>query len=463
MNQISSDTIAAIATPIGVGGISVIRISGTDAINSVEHLFVGSVKITKAQSHTIHYGSVKNQDGTTIDMVLVSLFRSPHSYTGEDVCEISCHGGYYISERILAELFQLGIRPALPGEFTLRAFLNGKLDLAQAEAVSDMIQSKTEKSLKTSLDQLNGKLSRYIESLRQEVLDVCSLFELELDFSQEGIEIVDKGLALTKIITIQEKIQTIISTYSSGKHIREGVSVVLVGKPNAGKSSLMNRLLEEERAIVSPTPGTTRDTIEETIALDGIEFVFTDTAGLRTSTDIIEEEGIKRASKKIVSADIVCILIDSSENISEDDILLYQKVEGMMPQPANALYVFNKIDIMLPTFFKVISKIQKKTISISCKTGAGLTELKKGLSNIALPNYDSTESSVIVSNARHKFAFENALEGIVNAVSTLKQGMGDEFVAVDLKRAADFLGEIIGVTTADDILNNIFSKFCIGK
>ena len=458
-----NDIIAAIATPVGIGGISVIRMSGPQAATRLDRLFKGNTHLNDVQPYTIHYGEIITIDGSVLDTALVSVFHQPHSYTGEDVCEISCHGGYYVAQAILSELYKIGIRPAEPGEFTLRAFLNGKMDLTQAEAVADLIHSKSEKSHKTSIEQLEGRLSKYTENLRQAIIDICSLFELELDFSQEGIEITDKKIALEKLSSIKTKIESLIATYSSGKRIREGVKVAVVGKPNAGKSSLMNILLEEERAIVSHIPGTTRDTIEETIIIDGMEFVFTDTAGLRESGDVIEQEGIKRTSAKVQNSDIVCLVVDSSEPIASSDLEMYNKVQSILPQSALKIYIYNKNDIKSPKFDKSAQKIKFKNVSISCKNGDGIDKLKKMLKDSALPQFDSTESSVVINNIRHKNALENALNGITISMESLKNGMSDEFIAVDLRRAVDYLGEIIGITTPDDILNNIFSKFCIGK
>lgn len=459
----SIETIAAIATPIGVGGISVIRISGPESFSLVDRIFRGKIRVVDADTHTIHFGNIVNFENAVVDTVLISIFKHPHSYTGEDVCEISSHGGYFVSALILDLLYVAGAKAAQPGEFTLRAFLNGKLDLLQAEAVADLIHSKSEKSHKTSIEQLNGRLSKYTKDLRQEIIEICSLLELELDFSQEGIELIEKSTVTEKLINLQKRIEVLIASYSTGKFLREGVKVSLVGKPNAGKSSLLNALLEEERAIVSHIPGTTRDTIEESLQIDGLEFIFTDTAGLRESGDIIEQEGIKRTASTVQSSDIVVVVVDSSVSISHEDLLLYKKVQNLLPQSSEKVYLLNKSDITLPDFDESFIDQKYRKVWISCKTGEGLTDFKEALKQIALPHFDSLESSILVNNLRHKLAFENALEGIKLSLESLKQGLSDDFVSVDLRRAVDYLGEIIGITTPDDILNNIFSKFCIGK
>lgn len=458
----SKDTIAALATPIGVGGIAVIRISGEQSFSIVDSLFSGGIKIQEADSHTVHFGKIRDRHSTVLDTVLVTVFRSPHSYTGEDVVEISLHGGYFISQMVLNELYAAGARPALPGEFTFRAFLNGKLDLSQAEAVADIIHSKSEKSHKASLEQLSGKLSKHINDLRTQLLNLCSLLELELDFSQEGIELTKKDELLEKLQSIEVKITSMIESYSEGKLAREGVRVALVGKPNTGKSSLLNILLEEERAIVSDIPGTTRDVIEESIILEGLEFIFTDTAGLRESSDLVEQEGIRRTILKLQNADVVLFIVDSSVPHSSEDVKWYNEIFESINGRALGLFVVNKIDIRAKSFNPKLFA-NHRVVEISCVTHEGIQELKKLLVDIVLPHHDSSVSSIIITNIRHKQALESAKRSLQNAKASIINGMSGEFIAVDLRDALNYLGEIIGLTTSDDILNNIFSKFCIGK
>ena len=462
MHYNSHDTIAALATPVGIGGIAVIRISGSSAFACADSVFRGNTSAVNAPSHTIHYGTIADPVSRgTIDTVLLSVFRTPHSFTGEDVVEISSHGGYFVSQRILSLLYKNGSRPAEPGEFTLRAFMNGKMDLAQAEAVADIIHSKTEKSHKASIEQLSGKLSQSVQSLRQEILNISSLLELELDFSQEGIELADKGLVVEKLTSIENSIRNLSSSYLEGKMIREGIKVALVGKPNAGKSSLLNVLLREERAIVSDIPGTTRDTIAESVLLDGIEFIFNDTAGLRDSTDTVELEGIKRTGAAISNSDIVLIVIDSSIPISKEDTLIYSSISSeCIKRGGHAAWIFNKNDL---SGTSAATSESFPNISISCKSHEGISELKTMLRGIALPHHDSSSSSITITNIRHKDALDRALTSIGAAKRTIEDGLGGDFASVDLRGALNFLGEIIGLTTPDDILNNIFSNFCIGK
>ncbi len=462
MHTHSHDTISAIATPAGVGGIAVIRISGSGAFTCADALFRGSVSASNAPSHTIHYGTIVDPvSRETIDTVLLSVFRTPHSFTGEDVVEISSHGGYFVSQRILNLLYRNGSRPAEPGEFTLRAFLNGKLDLTQAEAVADIIHSKTEKAHKASVDQLNGKLSGIVQKLREEILNICSLLELELDFSQEGIELADREVVLKKLASIRQTIGELSASYSEGRIIKEGINVALVGKPNAGKSSLLNVLLQEERAIVSDIPGTTRDTIEESVLLDGVEFIFHDTAGLRDSTDTVELEGIKRTTGAIFASNVVLIVIDGSEPVSEEDAGLYHALSAESEKRGGrSAWVFNKKDLSETS---QIVDIPYPNINISCKNHDGINELKNMLIAISLPQHDSASSSVTITSARHRDALMRAAGSIDAATLSIHNGLGGDFASVDLRGALNYLGEIIGLTTPDDILNNIFSNFCIGK
>jgi tRNA modification GTPase len=457
------DTIAALATPVGTGGIAVIRISGDQSFVFADALFRGSVRASDAASHTIHYGAIVNpQDDSIVDTVLLSIFRNPHSYTGEDVVEISVHGGYFVSQQILQLLYRCGARTAQPGEFTLRAFLNGKLDLTQAEAVADIINAKSERSHRASVEQLNGRLSKHIENLRKQLLDLCSLMELELDFSQEGIELTQNEESLRRIKQIGNSLQEMIDSYSTGKFTREGVKVALAGRPNVGKSSLLNVLLEEERAIVSEVPGTTRDTIEESIILNGLEFVFVDTAGLRESIDIIEKEGIRRTIDNLQKADLVLLIVDTSLPVSNEDIMLFSETIKSLPKHSVALYVLNKND-RRHTEFSIKKLPVLEHVDISCVTLSGIDHLKTALVKAALKDRDTSVGSLIITNLRHKNALESALKSLKNAEYSINNRMSGDFIAVDLRDSLNYLGEIIGLTTPDDILNNIFSQFCIGK
>ncbi|MDD8017134.1 MAG: tRNA uridine-5-carboxymethylaminomethyl(34) synthesis GTPase MnmE [Bacteroidota bacterium] len=462
----SKDTIAAIATPIGEGGISVIRVSGERAFSIVDHLFHGNKKIVDCISHTIHFGTIIDPSSMeTIDTVLVSIFRNPHSFTGEDIVEISSHGGYFLSQKILALLLSTGARPAEPGEFSLRAFMNAKFDLTQAEAIADIIHAKTEKAHKASVEQLEGKLSSYVQNIRTEILSVCSLLELELDFSQEGIELVDKSNVAVKLDTVINIIKKLTDSFYEGKLVRDGVRVALIGRPNSGKSSLLNILLEEERAIVSEVPGTTRDVIEESILIDGIEFIFSDTAGLRKAFDKIEQEGIRRTAIISERSDIILLLVDSSQVLSKTDSNIHQEILETFINKKPILIAINKLDIKHSEFSLPINDFPKNSqfVGLSCISHLGISRLKKALFELTVPKHDSTASSVTITNVRHRDALEKALSALLAARESINKGLSGDFIAVDLHLALDYLGEIIGLTTPDDILNNIFSKFCIGK
>jgi tRNA modification GTPase len=456
------DTIAACATPAGEGGLAVLRVSGPRAFAITDISFRGARALAGMPAHTLQYGTIVRGE-TVLDTVVAAVFRAPHSYTGEDVAEISCHGGYFISQAILALLLEHGARLASPGEFTLRAFLNGKLDLSQAEAVNDLIRAKTEKAHRSSVQQLEGTLSRYVRTLRQELLDVCSLFELELDFSEEEIALADRAEASATLTRIHGMLTAAAGSYAEGKLVREGVRVVLAGKPNAGKSSLLNILLDENRAIVSHIPGTTRDSIEESIALNGVLFTFIDTAGLRETVDEIEQEGVRRTERHLGTADVVVVIVDSSSLPDAEDLKLYKRIEETVSGHAVLIYVLNKSDVRTPRFNDAAVVFHARTCSLSCKTHEGINEFKAMLYATALPAFDGGEGGITVTNIRHKQSFDRAAASLLRACAAIEAGRSGDFVAVDLRDALDHLGDIIGIATPDDILNNIFSKFCIGK
>ncbi len=450
MKIFTEDIIVALATPPGESAISVIRLSGEDSANLVDQVFRGSVKLYEAKPNTIHYGKIVNSRNEIIDDVLVSVFKAPHSYTGEDSIEISAHGNPLIMEKIISLLLEKGARAAEPGEFTLRAFLSGRIDLAQAEAVADVISSRTEASLRGARNQLDGLLSQKINSMRESLLEALSLTELELDFAEEDLEFLPYEELEEKIKKIIAEIDKLLATYSFGKVIRDGINVAIVGKPNVGKSSLLNYFLKEQRAIVSETPGTTRDVIREELNIDGFLFKLYDTAGIRETSDNIEKEGVLRSRKAIEDADVVLFLNDAIEGFDEE---LYKKILEFKPEDS-ILIVFNKTDIAEP---------QEHGINISAKTGKGIYKLLAELKNRALGSNTYSEKTAIVSNARHYEALRQAKKSLESAVVSIRENMTQEFISIDLRAAAEFLDEIIGKVTTDDILNNIFEKFCIGK
>ncbi len=448
----NEDTITAIATPAGTGAISIIRVSGTKSISSVDKIFSGKTKLVNASSHTIHYGKIVSYLGEVIDDVLVLVFKSPNSFTGEDSIEISTHGSQYITEKIINELLKQNIRLAEPGEFTKRAFLNGKLDLAQAEAVADVINSRTEASLRGARNQLDGILSKKVESLREMLTNISSLVELGLDFAEEDMEFVSYGELNKKTDKIISEIDMLLDSYSFGRVIKDGVNVAIVGKPNVGKSSLLNYLLKESRAIVSEIPGTTRDIIREDISIDGILFRLFDTAGIRTTESEIEKEGVLRSKEAVKNSDLVIFINDVIFGFDND---LYNEILGIVPQN-RIIKTLNKIDLKG-------NRSGKYDVLISAKTGEGIKNLFSIIKKRAIGTQNYSEKSAIVSNIRHFNALNKAKQSLFNAKESIQKNLSGEFIALDLRSTISFLDEIVGKITTEDVLNNIFSKFCIGK
>ncbi|MCB9259034.1 MAG: tRNA uridine-5-carboxymethylaminomethyl(34) synthesis GTPase MnmE [Ignavibacteriales bacterium] len=448
----NEETIAAIATPIGVGAISVIRVSGEESIQSVDPIFVGKKKLIEMNSHTIQYGKIVSESGDVIDDVLVSVFKNPNSYTGEDSVEISTHGSPLVCNNILARILKQNVRLAEPGEFTKRAFLNGKIDLSQAEAVIDVINSRTNASLKGARNQLDGVLSKKVDSLRESLVNSSSLIELELDFAEEDLEFVSLEKVKREIKNIIEEIEKLIDSYKIGKVIRDGVNVVFVGKPNVGKSSLLNYLVKESRAIVSHIPGTTRDVIREEVSIDGILFKLFDTAGIRITEDEIEKEGVLRSRKAVENADLVILLNDTNSEFPTD---LYDEILHLTDKE-KVIFVDNKIDL-----YKKI--LRENHFGISALTGEGVDKFLDHLKEKSFDSNSFSEKNAVVTNLRHKDALEKAREHLLKSIDSIDEKLSGEFISVDLRNAESSLGEIIGKVTTDDILNNIFSKFCIGK
>lgn len=447
------DTIVALATPAGVGAISVIRVSGPQSFSAVNNIFYGKNKIENATTHTLHYGDIKNQDDIHIDDVLVSVFRAPNSYTGEDSIEISTHGNPLVTQKVIELLISNSdVRLAEPGEFTKRAFLNNKIDLAKAEAVADVINSRTEASFRGARNQLDGLLSKKVNKLRSQLLNSSSFVELELDFVEEDIQFVNQDELLKRIDAIIIEIDTLLESYEFGRVIRDGVNVAIVGRPNVGKSSLLNYILKESRAIVSEMPGTTRDVIREEVSIGGILFRLFDTAGIRVSDDSIEKEGILRSQETVRAADVVIFLEDVQQDRSKDlfvDLLNYTSSDKIIK-------VVNKIDLN-KNFVKDVD------VKISAKTGEGIESLFDKLKEKTIGNESYTEKTAIVTNLRHHNCLKKTRENLINARESILHKMSGEFISVDLRNAEINLSEIIGEVTSDDILNNIFMKFCIGK
>jgi tRNA modification GTPase len=460
MNKLTSweDTVVALATPPGVGAIGVIRLSGKNSFGIINQLFP-SKNLNNESSHTLHVGFIR-EDGKDIDEVVVSLFKNPKSYTGEDVVEISCHGSPYVQQQVINACIKRGARLAKPGEFTQRAFLNGKLDLTQAEAVADLIASNTSASQKAALHTIRGGFSENLKSLRERLISFSALIELELDFSQEDVEFADRKQLYELIDELTISTSKLVNSFRLGNVIKNGVSVAIIGKPNAGKSTLLNSLLNENRAIVSEIAGTTRDTIEEVINIDGILFRLIDTAGIRKhSTDIIEGFGIERSLQKIKTADVVLYLFDAgTETVAE----LKNQVSEFEEMEIKYLLVANKIDETGEAVAKEKFNGIEKVIFISAKQHLHTEVLKRSMVDSVLQGQVQTENTII-TNARHF----HALKEVEKSLTDIKNGLDDQLpgdlLALDIRRCLHYLGEITGEITNEDQLDYIFSKFCIGK
>jgi tRNA modification GTPase len=469
MSADEGDTIVALATPPGEAGLAVIRVSGAAALAAVDRGFRGKRSVASAASHTALYGRFMGPEGEVIDDVVVVVFRGPNSYTGEDTAELMCHGGPYVSRQIVQAMRTYGARYAKPGEFTKRAFLNGRMDLSQAEAVADLIHSHSELAHRASRQQLEGALSGKVRGLRERLIRSIGLIELELDFTEEGYEFFEKGQVRRLVCESLEEVESLLSSFGAGRLVREGVKVVLSGSPNVGKSSLLNLLLEEERAIVTEIPGTTRDTLEESIHLRGLTFRLVDTAGIRTAADAVEEEGIRRAERQVTEADIIVLLFDRSRSLEHSDEALARRVlTTLRSKKASALVVLNKADLPDAGSGEIVKMVHSlgvyPTVELSCKTGTGVGEFKNLLVEmVGRGTVAAAEGSVVITNQRHHAALAGAKDSLKLALASIDAGRTGELVAVDLRQAAGLLGEIVGEVTTDDILNDIFSKFCIGK
>ena len=468
----SEECICALATPAG-GAIGIIRLSGSEAIRLTDKVFVSvsGKQLSAAKPNTLHYGEIKDKDGHTIDDVLVSVFRAPHSYTGEDSTEISCHGSRYILQQVLQRLIEVGCRQAEPGEYTRRAYMNGKMDLSQAEAVADLIASTNKATHQMALSQLKGHFSSELTVLREKLLKMTSLLELELDFSDhEELEFADRSELRALAAEIEKMITTLAHSFETGNALKQGVPVAIVGKTNVGKSTLLNRLLHEEKAIVSNIHGTTRDVIEDTTLIDGITFRFIDTAGIRKTDDVVENIGIERTYQKMEEAKIVIWLLDAQPTEAE--------IEDMKEknQGKKLLMVFNKIDEI--SFDKAVLSSGEKSqtsspislsdenvsiLNISARTGENVSDLEQALVKAAdIP--EITENDVIVTSARHYEALLRADESLSRVLESMDMGMSGDIIAEDLKMVLEELGEITGgQISSQETLNNIFKHFCIGK
>ena len=450
-------TIVALATPNGTGAIGIIRLSGPDAIVIANSVFKGK-DLAKQLSHTIHFGHIVDGD-VVLDEVLVSLFIAPRSYTRENVVEISCHGSNYIIASIIRLLIKQGAIAAKPGEFTLRAFLNGQLDLSQAEAVADLIASNSKASQQVALQQLRGGFSNELQQLREQLVQFASLVELELDFSEEDVEFANRGQLKQLVVNIDRIVSRLIESFELGNVIKQGVNTVIAGRPNAGKSTLLNALLNEERAIVSHIPGTTRDTIEELLNINGISFRLIDTAGIREATDAIEQIGVERTMEKISQSALLVYVYDAAQ-LTEAE--LQADLQNLQKPGINILVVANKIDLLNTEPNSAFNIPQSAFLAVSAKEKQHIDALKQKIYD-ATVKYQLTGDETLVTNIRHLEALQKTGAALARVLTGIDNQVTSDFLAMDIKQALHYLGEITGAVTTDDLLDNIFSKFCIGK
>lgn len=458
------DTIGSIATAISPSGIGIIRLSGPDAIEIADLIFVSKKKdkfLKDALSHTIHYGHIVLPDSKEIvDEVLISIMRGPHSYTKEDVIEINCHGGVIVVEHILKLVISLGVRLAEPGEFTKRAFLNGRIDLAQAEAVIDVINAKTQLSLKSSMGQLQGRLSDKIETIRKELIILLAHIEASIDYPEYEIESLALGSVEETLRSIEKKISNLISTYDNGKLIREGIKTAIIGKPNVGKSSLLNALLKEQRAIVTDVAGTTRDVLEEYMNIHGIPIRLMDTAGIRDTIDKVEKIGVERSKNKLEEADLIIFVLDASRVLDDEDLMIMEMVKNK-----EIIYLLNKVDldeqIDRDSLKRYIGNLP--CIEVSAIKNEGIDELESKIKEVFLIGNIDTNEQVYVTNVRHRDALEQALKSLDEVNASISDGMPEDCWSIDLKNVYDYIGVVTGDSITEDLVDQIFSQFCLGK
>jgi tRNA modification GTPase len=447
------DTIAAITTPPGEGGVAIIRLSGAHAIEIANRIFSGPVH--RYQSHTVHFGRIHTLENIHVDDVLLLVMLGSRSYTGETIVEIHCHGGSLITRRVLATVLTAGARAALPGEFTFRAFINNKIDLTQAEAIQSVICAKNELALDAAENQLRGSLSNTIKKLQHELTHLCAILEAWVDFPEEGLEFTTLEEIHQNLEKTCQQMTRLIESFHDGRILHEGISLCLVGRPNVGKSSLMNALLKKERAIVSPIPGTTRDIVEDQLTLNGLHIKISDTAGIRETSERVELEGIRRSKIALKEADLVLLILDASQGFTDED----QQLFTLVPI-TKTIVIWNKIDLPHENFPLLSSHF---TVELSAKEHKGLENLHKTIDHLIWQKGPPSKEEVFITQLRHKEALQEALQAIYRVQQALQENVSPEFLILDMRQALHELGKIIGTNVTEDVLSEIFSTFCIGK
>lgn len=459
--RFENDTIAAISTPVGQGGIGIVRISGALSLDIADRIFRPKKSGTPSTSRhaSLLYGHIISPaDNTIMDEALLAVMRSPNSYTKEDVVEINCHGGMISVRRTLETVLAQGARLADPGEFTKRAFLNGRINLTQAEAVFDVISARTEESMRIAIEQLQGGLSEKLRDIREKLINICAFTEAYIDFPEDGIETQSALQIRGQLTDIKKELDDLSNTFQEARFFRDGLSVAIVGRPNVGKSSLLNLLLKKERAIVTELPGTTRDLIEDYLNINGLPIRIMDTAGIRNSEELVEKEGIRRSLNAINNADFILALMDGSEPLKEDDFQLLELIKGK-----KAVVVVNKSDLPAKVSIDAIAEKGREYLCLSALSGEGIEALKSLIFNSNLRNWNEEREGVVVTNIRHKTALDKASSSLGTAIDLLSSDQPLEFLSIELRDTLDSLGEITGIVTTENILDKIFSTFCIGK
>ncbi|MGL5088617.1 MAG: tRNA uridine-5-carboxymethylaminomethyl(34) synthesis GTPase MnmE [Cetobacterium sp.] len=453
------DTIAAISTPRGEGGIGIVRMSGSDSLCILTKIFkpISNKNVSELRNFSINYGHLYDGE-ELVDEVLVSIMKGPNTYTKENIVEINCHGGFLITERVLELVLKSGARIAEIGEFTRRAFMNGRLDLTQAEAVIDLIHGKTDKSISLSLNQLRGDLREQIDILKKELLDVSAHVNVVLDYPEEGIDDPLPADLVDNLHNVVNTTNTLINSYNKGKMIKEGVKTAIVGKPNVGKSSLLNSVLREERAIVTHIAGTTRDVIEEVVNLNGIPLILVDTAGIRNTDDLVENIGVEKSKELIDKADLILFVVDNSRELDEEDLRIHERIDA-----DKVIGLINKTDVESKLDITPLTKI-KKWIKISALEKIGIDLMEKEIySYIVSGQVEDSSEKLVITNVRHRSALEKTKQAVENIFQTINMGLPMDLIAVDLKEALDSLSEVTGEISNEDLLDHIFSNFCVGK